>query len=179
MANPLPVRERTRREIREQALRLFAANGYEATSLQDIASAVGCSKAAVLYHFDGKAAILTDVLEPAAAALSALVEKLETLEPATAQLEAINGLIELSVRFRGLIPVLTDAPENVKLQGIVTAAVRIPEFLAGDDDPHGVALALFALDGLLAQCRNRDDYTDDALRDLLEVAMTRLLRPRA
>src|SRR5689334_19760997 len=68
-----PARERTRHEIVRQAMRLFQDRGYGAVSLQDIASAAGCSKATVLYHFNGKPAVLAAVLEPAGADLAELV----------------------------------------------------------------------------------------------------------
>jgi len=58
MAVTTPARERTRHEIVRQAMNLFQAGGYNATSLQDIATAAGCSKATVLYHFSGKPAVL-------------------------------------------------------------------------------------------------------------------------
>jgi AcrR family transcriptional regulator len=53
--------------IREQVIaastRLFAASGFEATPLQDIADAVGVSKPAVLHHFPSKEHIRQGVLE--------------------------------------------------------------------------------------------------------------------
>jgi AcrR family transcriptional regulator len=45
------------------ATRLFAARGFEGTSLQDIANAVGVTKPAVLHHFPSKEHIRTGVLE--------------------------------------------------------------------------------------------------------------------
>jgi AcrR family transcriptional regulator len=53
--------------IRDQVIaastRLFAASGFEATPLQDIADAVGVSKPAVLHHFPSKEHIRQGVLE--------------------------------------------------------------------------------------------------------------------
>lgn len=57
-------------EVRTQvvvvATRLMAAHGFDGTSLQDIADAVGVSKPAVLHHFPSKehirAAVLEDIL---------------------------------------------------------------------------------------------------------------------
>ena len=45
------------------ATRLFAARGFDGTSLQDIADIVGVTKPAVLHHFPSKEHIRTGVLE--------------------------------------------------------------------------------------------------------------------
>jgi TetR/AcrR family transcriptional regulator len=45
------------------ATRLFAAHGFDGTALQDIASAVGVTKPAVLHHFPSKEHIRQAVLE--------------------------------------------------------------------------------------------------------------------
>ena len=58
------ARGSTREEILSAAAGLFAADGYKGTSLQDIAAAVGCSKATLLYHFATKEMILATLLAP-------------------------------------------------------------------------------------------------------------------
>ena len=60
-------RGNTRQEILEAALELFSVQGFEATSISQIASAVGIRKASLYSHFENKQAILDalvkDVLE--------------------------------------------------------------------------------------------------------------------
>lgn len=60
-------RGNTKREILEAALELFSVQGFEATSISQIASAVGIRKASLYSHFENKQAILDalvqDVLE--------------------------------------------------------------------------------------------------------------------
>lgn len=53
----------TREEILEAALDLFAVNGYEATSISQLADAVGIRKASLYSHFAGKQDILDTVVE--------------------------------------------------------------------------------------------------------------------
>jgi len=48
----------TREKIPLVALRLFADQGYEATSMRQIAAELNITKAALYYHFDSKDAIL-------------------------------------------------------------------------------------------------------------------------
>ena len=60
-------RGNTKQEILEAALDLFSVQGFEATSISQIASAVGIRKASLYSHFESKQAILDaivkDVLE--------------------------------------------------------------------------------------------------------------------
>ena len=53
---------RTRERILDAALALFAAKGYEATSMREIAEQLGITKAALYYHFDSKADIVKAML---------------------------------------------------------------------------------------------------------------------
>ena len=180
MAVTTPARERTRLEIVRQAELLFQAKGYNATSLQDIASAAGCSKATVLYHFNGKPAVLAAVLEPAAADLAELVATAAGLPRADAQEYAIRRFTDLSVMYRGVVdvlqdvlPVILDVPE---LAEMVANGMRMTDYMAGSDDELDRDLARFAVNGLLGECRRPGDRTDDQLRTLCDVAIRRLLR---
>ena len=60
-------RGNTKQEILEASLELFSVQGFEATSISQIASAVGIRKASLYSHFENKQAILDalvkDVLE--------------------------------------------------------------------------------------------------------------------
>ena len=64
-------RGNTKQEILEAALDLFSVQGFEATSISQISSAVGIRKASLYSHFESKQAILDaivkDVLEQYAA----------------------------------------------------------------------------------------------------------------
>ena len=53
---------KTRDEILKVALDLFSVNGYEATSISQIADAVGIRKASLYSHFSSKQAILDNVV---------------------------------------------------------------------------------------------------------------------
>lgn len=53
----------TRELAQRVALRLFTEQGYEATSLRQIADELGINKASLYYYFDGKEAIVQSLLD--------------------------------------------------------------------------------------------------------------------
>lgn len=56
-------RGNTKQEILEAALELFSVQGFEATSISQIASAVGVRKASLYSHFESKQAILDTLVK--------------------------------------------------------------------------------------------------------------------
>jgi AcrR family transcriptional regulator len=52
----------SRRDILRAAARLFQERGYDATSMQDVASALNFSKAALYHHFESKEEILFQIM---------------------------------------------------------------------------------------------------------------------
>ncbi|GAA3600484.1 TetR family transcriptional regulator [Nonomuraea rosea] len=68
------MREDTRARIQQIALRLFTEQGYEATSLREIAEELGVTKAALYYHFKTKDDIVASLVDLRVAELEELVE---------------------------------------------------------------------------------------------------------
>ena len=79
--------------IFKTAIRLFAAQGYEATTTLQIAREVGVTEPAVFYHFKSKNAFFSTVLEAAAKAYLNRIESL-TLDNRTA-FESLEALIRI------------------------------------------------------------------------------------
>jgi AcrR family transcriptional regulator len=63
----------TRARIQQVALELFAEQGYERTSLREVAERLGVTKAALYYHFKSKEDIVRSFTEDYFARLDALV----------------------------------------------------------------------------------------------------------
>jgi len=57
------IREEKRKQIMDVALRLFAMEGYHATSISKIASEAGISKGLMYNYFDSKEALMFNILE--------------------------------------------------------------------------------------------------------------------
>jgi AcrR family transcriptional regulator len=55
-----------RREVLDEAARLFTERGYGGTSMDDVANAVELTKGTLYHHFPGKAEILVEVYDEAA-----------------------------------------------------------------------------------------------------------------
>jgi AcrR family transcriptional regulator len=85
-----------RAQILGAATRLFAAQGFGATSLAEIADAVGIRKASLLYHFPSKEALHQSVLDNL---LSHWNETLPRLLEAVAGEDRFDALLDETVRF--------------------------------------------------------------------------------
>lgn len=64
----------TRRRIQDVALALFAEQGYEKTSLREIAERLDVTKAALYYHFKTKEEILVSIFEGLVRPVEELIE---------------------------------------------------------------------------------------------------------
>jgi AcrR family transcriptional regulator len=63
----------TREQILRTALELFKAQGYDATSLRQIAERLGITKAALYYHFPAKEHLVVELTRPFVEGLAAIV----------------------------------------------------------------------------------------------------------
>lgn len=91
----------TRKRIQEVALELFAAQGYDRTSLRAIAERLQVTKAALYYHFKTKEDILQSVFEDWAATVDELVAW-GRMQPQTLETrrEVLRRYAELTTRGR-------------------------------------------------------------------------------
>jgi AcrR family transcriptional regulator len=86
-----------RSSIVREATRLFAARGFDGTALQDIATAVGVTKPAVLHHFPSKEHVRGAVLDAILAHWQEAIPRL--LEAATAGGGRFDAVIGELMRF--------------------------------------------------------------------------------
>src|SRR5213082_1462422 len=67
----------TRHRILDAAERIFERRGVSRTSLQDIAEAAGVTRGAIYWHFDGKEALFTAMMERATMPMEAVYRAFE------------------------------------------------------------------------------------------------------
>ncbi len=137
---PLLKGLRTRNAIIESAKDLFATNGYEATSLEDIASRLGMSRASVLFHFESKRALLVAIVEPFFMELESLLERFDGYRtPLTAQprRQLLTAYCDLLIAHRhATILVVQDLTSIIQLDWPAAGpevATHLMSLLAGAD----------------------------------------------
>ena len=101
-----PRKERTRRRILDAAGQCFASRGYAKTTVEEIASGAGVSKALVYQHFPGKEGILDSVLERTLADWTDATRLEEMLEEGSGVLEGVARMLRTSLAYAREHPVL-------------------------------------------------------------------------
>jgi AcrR family transcriptional regulator len=160
------VRVKTRDEILAAAARQFTHTGFRGTSLQDIADEVGCSKATLLYHFAGKDAILAEILAPAAAELAKLIDHLGTLDDRAVRSAAIDGFVDLVLRYRSEVALIYDGsldalhlPAFDDLRPLTEALCSA--FAGRSVQPADLVAAAVILSGICTVVIDKDVESDD------------------
>jgi len=148
------VRVSTRDEILRVAGEQFARVGFKGTSLQDIAVEVGCSKAALLYHFAGKEQILLALVATAEAALTGLLADLDGLDAPAAQALAIERFVDLVLEFRReaalVYEVVPQFHSEPAFGTVLAEADKLCVLItAGSEDPAAIIAAQTVLHGIV------------------------------
>ncbi|MEU4320513.1 TetR/AcrR family transcriptional regulator [Nocardia fluminea] len=69
----------TKQAIRDAAVQLFAAKGFEQTSLREVADVVGITKASLYYHYASKLDLLLAIIDPIIDHMRDIVEDIEAV----------------------------------------------------------------------------------------------------
>ncbi|GAA2389612.1 TetR/AcrR family transcriptional regulator [Nonomuraea africana] len=141
----------TRTRILAAARQLFAERGYAATSLADIAAAVGLTKTAVAYHFHPKDRLAAELLAPCAD------DMLDLLGAEFADRAAfVTALVDFTVRHRAVIRLVMedlggadDAPPGSPGEAIRTFRDEIFAKLVGAEPTAEARLRGWAVLGAL------------------------------
>jgi AcrR family transcriptional regulator len=73
----LPKTVNRREDLLDAAITAFVDRGYEGTSVADLATATGLSKAAFVYHFESKEQLLFELAEPLLDELDSVADRHE------------------------------------------------------------------------------------------------------
>ncbi|MEV4068452.1 TetR/AcrR family transcriptional regulator [Nonomuraea fuscirosea] len=181
------MREDTRTRIQEIALRLFTEQGYEATSLREIAEELGVTKAALYYHFKTKDDIVTSLVDKRLEELEELLEWVRS-RPRTPEMrrELVTRYAE-SVRSERHLGIsrfmernqtaLRDHPTLIRIRERMielTSQISEPDATPAERVSH--SLALFAMHAGKWLLKEGELSEDEIHKACLEVAF-RLLEP--
>lgn len=116
-------RVKSRDEILDAALTLFASDGFQATSIQHVADASGYSKSSVLYHFDSKERMLDAALTPALDGLESLLSYLPRVSTAkAAPPELVEQFVDFLMAFRREAAVILIQGQSLAEMSIIQRA---------------------------------------------------------
>ncbi len=113
-----PFRQQIDEGILDRAAGLFARRGYAKTSLQDVADAVGLSKAGLLHHFPSKDALHEAVLAHADALGRRVLGHVDHLPAGPARdRHAVEVLVDVALGHPGVVAMLL-APVTELADGV-------------------------------------------------------------
>jgi len=97
-----------RRQIQEEALRLFRERGYDRTALREIAGELGLSKSGLYHHFPSKESLLVSLVDPLLGQLEILVsDSPQTLSTAEEKEEFLTRYIDVLLEHRAVVGLLS------------------------------------------------------------------------
>ena len=102
-----PFRQQVDEGILDRAAALFARRGFSKTSVQDVADAVGLSKAGLLHHFPSKDALHEAVLAQAGTQARRVLDQVGDLPPGPARdRHALEVLVDVALAHPGLVALM-------------------------------------------------------------------------
>jgi len=179
----IPEPSDTRTRILDAALELFSEQGFDGTTLQQIADRLGFTKAALYYHFRSKDDLLHALVGPAVTGLDELLESHEAMLDTPARrrrfTEAYLDHVILHRRLTAYIARdLAVVAHPAFASGRADRRERVEALLAGDGlDFHEqvrVAMAFYGIGRVIAQYPDADC---EELRAALLDAIRAVLRP--
>jgi AcrR family transcriptional regulator len=162
------IRERSRQNIEEAALELFATRGYAHTTVSQIAAAAGISKGLLYNYYESKEALLYSIVEGAIAESELWwFEIMQQDLPAVQQIRLITeksiGVVRDNLRHWKLMASLAFQPDimqglNVDImqrkQGMVQTLQQLFERLGVEDTLAEVLFYSATLDGMFMHYMN-------------------------
>jgi AcrR family transcriptional regulator len=173
----------TRARILDTALELFSEQGFDGTTLKQIADRLGVTKAALYYHFRSKEDLLLALVTPAIDGLEELLHAHEGLPDTPAQRRRfMEDYLDYLLRHRRLmaymISDLAIIAHPVIAAGSADRRLRMQAMLAGDGhDFHDQVRVTMAFQGMGVVIAQYPDADAAELRAPLLDAARVLLRP--
>lgn len=161
----------TKAEIRGAAMELFGRQGYEGTSLREIAERLGITKAALYYHYPSKRDLLAALVEPLVEDAERLLERQTGRHDAE---ELLSGYFDLCVRhsplMRAVLHDLAALSESGLIDSVVSVRERLDALLIGVDPGTPAKMGAFTAFGglqdiaVLLPAHELAEYRDRAVQ---------------
>ncbi|MFD4458133.1 TetR/AcrR family transcriptional regulator [Nocardia sp. NPDC058480] len=176
----------TKQAIRDAAVALFAAKGFEQTSLREVADVVGITKASLYYHYASKLDLLLAIIDPIIDHMRDIVEDIDAVPYNDEGIRAV-----LRTYLRGMIRHRDAGALCVRDTAAIVNAIadRYPDlmeptrelrlWLSGPDPTQGstlrAAAAIEVLGVALLSSELAPDATDEVVEKTLLDAATCVL----
>jgi AcrR family transcriptional regulator len=163
-----PFRQQIDEGILDRAAALFARRGFAKTSVQDIADAVGLSKAGLLHHYPSKDALREAVLAQSGALTERALQQVAAMPPGPHRdRRAVEALVDLALAQPGTVAFLLGAAtaQDDEHPELDSAAASAPVFqmfgVDADADPERLVRVIGATAalGVLALAAHRAGET--------------------
>jgi AcrR family transcriptional regulator len=145
--------------VLRRAIELFNSQGYDATSIGDLAGDLGLTKSAIYHHVPSKESLLSAALDEALDSLSEAIDAAEASGGSTAAARlrhAIEGSVRVLVAHQPAVTLL------LRVRGNSPVEVAALERRRALDDRLAALVAVAAREGAV-----RDDITPDLISRLL------------
>lgn len=168
----------TRARIHGVAVDLFVAQGFGATTMQDIADRLELTKAALYYHFPTKASLVRSVVQPAVDDIERLLAEAE--RTAMPRRELLERFFDVNYKHRRVGLALTQDPTGLADADpdnwVTSLAERFQRLLAGPDGTNEQRIrAMMVANGISRSATLLTEMPYDELRDTTIGVATQVL----
>ncbi|QLY31241.1 TetR/AcrR family transcriptional regulator [Nocardia huaxiensis] len=166
----------TKDAIREAAIQLFSAKGFEQSSLREVADAVGITKASLYYHYASKVDLLVAIIEPIFDDMRALVDSLDGREHTPDAVRAVlTAHLEAGLHHRaaGVLCMrdtvaIVNALGNNRYPDMLDMHRRMCEWLAGPGADEERKLRAAAAMQVLSVALTSQEHMPDTSPEVIE-----------
>ena len=157
---PLTGKAATQERILQAATTLFLEQGYEQTTVAQVAERGGVSRATVFWHFSDKAGLFREafnrLVEPFRRSIESgfeevdpelRLEELLTRYPSfiASHREAMEGFVRWAMEAQGFRKTLLESLLDMHQRYVGALTETIAEIVPADEDPRALAVALMGL----------------------------------
>lgn len=158
--NPLSGKAATQERILQAATALFLEQGYERTTVAEVAERAGVSRATVFWHFSDKAGLFREafnrLVEPFRRSIEAGIDETDpelrlqellTRYPSfiASHREAMEGFVRWAMEAQDFRKTLVDTLFDMHQRYVGALTEAISEIAPEDEDPRALAVALMGL----------------------------------